>query len=51
MGFCVLNKPLSQQSESARDLDLSPWTVHVIFYGCPVKFIMTGHGSISDLVI
>ena len=24
MGFCVLNKPLSQQSESARNLDLSP---------------------------
>ena len=24
MGFCLLNKPLRQQSESARDLDLSP---------------------------
>ena len=24
MGFCVLNKPLSQQSESARDLVLHP---------------------------
>ena len=24
MGFCILNKPLSQQSEFARDLDLSP---------------------------